>query len=162
MYIVAVSNIHFTGSKPWREIYKEVRAEEEKREPTPPPPVKRSLEDDFTDLDSTLTRSRSSLGRSALSPRTRVSPNRDRVIQGRDRISPDRERISPGRDKVSPRADGYRERGWGQETPERHGSEVERASRSRSKRSPQSLVPQLPLSKYFENYWLKNKCHGKA
>ena len=137
--------ILYTESKPWREIYKEVRAEEEKRDPTPPPPVKRSLEDDFTDLDSTLTRSRSSQGRSALSPRTTISPTRERIIQGRDRISPDRDKISPGRD-------GCRERGWAQETPERQMSGVERNSRSRSKRSPQQFVPPLPLGEYIQYF----------
>ena len=142
----------YTESKPWREIYKEVRAEEEKRDPTPPPPVKRSLEDDFTDLDSTLTRSRSSLGRSALSPRTRISPTRERIIQGRDRISPDRNRISPDRDRISPGRDGYRERGWAQETPERQISGVERNSRSRSTRSPQQLVPPLPLGEFSQYF----------
>ena len=144
-----------TEAKTWREIYKEVRQEEEIRDPTPPPPIKRSLEGDFDSIENS-TLSRSSLNRSSRSPRGRVSPGRDRISPERDRVSLerdsgslDRSRLSVDRSRDLPERDqSFKEssRISQQETPERLMSGAERQSRSRIKRSPPSQpVPPLAL-----------------
>ncbi|XP_060603505.1 M-phase phosphoprotein 9-like [Ruditapes philippinarum] len=132
-------------SKSWREIYREVRQEEE-QDHSPPRPLKRTLDDDFATLDSTLERSRPSgersspRGSSDLSRSGSRDPSREVIISGSERTQPSMRLSKAERDmslgknvKVSSR----------QRSPEgRDSRSFERDSRSSFGRE---LVPPLHL-----------------
>ncbi|XP_053375167.1 uncharacterized protein LOC128547220 [Mercenaria mercenaria] len=117
-------------SKTWREIYREVREEEEK-DHSPSRPLKRSLDDDFATMDTSLERSRPSGQRS--SPRGSSdlsrSGSRDRpreVTGDSSQITPTNYRLSKAERDRSLSKDGPRQR-----SPEgRDSRSLERESRS--------------------------------